>query len=121
MATFATPEGTRRYAQRFAGSAAPGHFREQQGLLLSSIGIGTYLGEPDACTDQAYTEAAIAAVTGGINVIDSAINYRFQRSERSIGAALKKLAELGYGRDELVLCTKGGFLKIGRASCRERV
>jgi len=110
MATFATPEGTRRYAQRFAGSAAPGHFREQQGLLLSSIGIGTYLGEPDARTDQAYTEAAIAAVTGGINVIDSAINYRFQRSERSIGAALKKLAELGYGRDELVLCTKGGFL-----------
>src|SRR5712691_12367858 len=110
MPTFATPEGTRRYAQRFAGLAAPGHFREQQGLLLSSIGIGTYLGEPDTRTDQAYTDAAIAAVTGGINVIDSAINYRFQRSERSIGAALKKLAELGYGRDELVLCTKGGFL-----------
>src|SRR5437879_9440302 len=87
MATFATPEGTRRYAQRFAGSAVPGHFREQQRLLLSSIGIGTYLGEPDARTDQAYTDAAIAAVTGGINVIDSAINYRFQRSERSIGAA----------------------------------
>lgn len=110
MPTFATPEGTRRYTRRFAGRAAQGHFREQQGLLLSSIGLGTYLGEPDARTDQAYTDAVIAAVTGGINFIDSAINYRFQRSERSIGAALKKLAELGYGRDELVLCTKGGFL-----------
>jgi len=110
MPTFATPEGTRRYARRFAGHVAQGHFREQQGLLLSSIGIGTYLGEPDERTDRAYTDAVIAAVTGGFNVVDSAINYRFQRSERSIGAAFKKLAELGYGREELVLCTKGGFL-----------
>ena len=113
MPAFATSEGTRRYAQRFAGRAAEGHFREQPGsgeLVLSSIGIGTYLGNPDTRTDQAYTEAIVAAVTGGINVIDSAINYRFQRSERSIGAALEKLAELGYQRDELILCTKGGYL-----------
>ncbi len=110
MSTFATPEGTRRYAQRFAGRAAPGHFREQQGLLLSSLGIGTYLGNHDARTDQAYTNAVAAAVAGGINVIDSAINYRFQRSERSIGAALRKLAEMGFQRDELLLCTKGGYL-----------
>lgn len=110
MPSFATTEGTRRYAERFAGRVAGGHFREQQGLLLSSLGIGTYLGNPDARTDQAYTDAVIAAVQGGINVIDCAINYRLQRSERSIGAALKKLAELGYGRDELILCTKGGYL-----------
>ena len=113
MPSFATPEGTRRYAERFAERAAGGHFREQPaagGLILSSIGIGTYLGEPDAQTDQAYTDAVVAAVQGGINVIDSAINYRFQRSERSIGAALKKLAELGYTRDEIILCTKGGYI-----------
>lgn len=118
MARSATPEGTRRYAARFSGRAAEEHFRpspaletgEQHGLLLSSIGIGTYLGNPDAETDQAYTDAVIAAVEGGINVIDSAINYRFQRSERSIRAALEKLAQLGYPRDELVLCTKGGYL-----------
>ena len=46
----------------------------------------------------------------GGNVIDSAINYRFQRSERSVGAALKKLADKGIGRQELVVATKGGFL-----------
>ncbi len=109
---FATPEGTRRYARRFAGHAAEGHFRESPaaGLLLSSLGIGTYLGDPDARTDQGYADAVVAAVAGGINFIDSAINYRFQRSERSIGAALKKLAELGYQRDELIVCTKGGYL-----------
>ncbi len=113
MPLCATPEGTRRYAQRFAGRAAAGHFRElpgATGLLLSSLGIGTYLGDADTRTDQGYTDAVVAAVTAGVNVIDSAINYRFQRSERSIRAALHQLAQLGYERDEIVLCTKGGFL-----------
>lgn len=107
----ATPQGTLRYAARFQGRSAAGHFREAPGgLVLSSIGIGTYLGEPDAATDKAYTESVAAAVEGGINVVDSAINYRFQRSERSVGAALKALAAKGFSREEVVLCTKAGFL-----------
>jgi aryl-alcohol dehydrogenase-like predicted oxidoreductase len=107
----ATPQGTLRYAARFHGNTAAGHFREiPGGLVMSSIGIGTYLGEPDEPTDRGYTDCVIAAVEGGFNVIDTAINYRFQRSERSIGAALKHLALKGYGRDEIVLCTKAGFL-----------
>ena len=110
MTTFATSESTAKYAARFAGRAAAGHFREQQSLWLSSIGMGTYLGEPDARTDQAYTDAIVAAVEAGVNVIDSAINYRFQRSERSVGAALEELSRRGFAREELVLCTKGGFL-----------
>src|SRR5229473_1725953 len=110
MTTFATSESTTKYAARFAGRAAKGHFREQQGLLLSSLGAGTYLGEADARTDQAYTEAIVAAVEAGVNVIDSAINYRFQRSERSVGAALEELSRRGFAREELVICTKGGFL-----------
>jgi aryl-alcohol dehydrogenase-like predicted oxidoreductase len=111
IAGSATAQGTLRYAARFQGRSAPGHFREiPGGLVLSSIGIGTYLGEPDEQTDKGYTVAVIAAVEGGINVIDSAINYRFQRSERSIGAALRALASKGYSRDEVVLCTKAGFL-----------
>jgi aryl-alcohol dehydrogenase-like predicted oxidoreductase len=88
MTTFATPDGTKKYVARFAGRAAEGHFREQQGVWLSSLGIGTYLGEPDARTDKGYTDAIVEAVESGANVIDSAINYRFQRSERSVGAAL---------------------------------
>src|SRR5215475_9161530 len=110
MSKAATKEGTTRYAQRFAGRAAEGHFRETQRLMLSSLGIGTYLGPPDAKTDEGYTAAVVAAVENGINVIDSAINYRFQRSERSIGAALTQLAAMGISRDEIVLCTKGGYL-----------
>jgi aryl-alcohol dehydrogenase-like predicted oxidoreductase len=110
IAGLATAPGTLRYAARFQGRSAAGHFREVSGKVLSSIGIGTYLGEPDAATDKGYTEAVVAAVEGGVNVIDSAINYRFQRSERSVGAALRELVAKGYSRDELVLCTKAGFL-----------
>lgn len=110
MTANAAPLNTAAYARRFASRAAAGHFREAQRLTLSSLGIGTYLGPPDAKTDAAYTAAVVAAVESGINLIDTAINYRFQRSERSIGAALQQLAPKGISRDELVLCTKAGYL-----------
>jgi aryl-alcohol dehydrogenase-like predicted oxidoreductase len=110
MTTHATPASTRQYAKRLAAKAAEGHFREAHGLVFSSLGIGTYLGQPDAKTDGGYTAAVVAAAEGGINVIDTAINYRLQRSERSIGAAIKQLADKGIARKELILCTKGGYL-----------
>jgi aryl-alcohol dehydrogenase-like predicted oxidoreductase len=106
----ATPVGTSHYADRFAAGAARNHFRRQQGLTLSSIGIGTYLGNADEATDLSYANAVARAVTRGVNVIDTAANYRFQRSERSIGRALKTLAAAGFAREELVICTKGGYL-----------
>ena len=50
MSALATPEGTKRFAERFAGRIGEGHFRERRGILLSSLGVGTYLGQPDAAT-----------------------------------------------------------------------
>jgi aryl-alcohol dehydrogenase-like predicted oxidoreductase len=110
MSHGATKEGTTKYADKFQGVAGDGHFRVAQGLVLSSLGIGTYLGQPNDTTDSSYTAAIVAAVQAGINVIDSAINYRLQRSERNIGAALKVLANKEFSRDEIVVCTKAGFL-----------
>lgn len=110
MTKSASKEGTTRYAQRFAGRASEGHFRESHRLVLSSIGIGTYLGQPDTRTDEGYAAAIVTAVENGINVIDAAINYRFQRSERSIGTALQQLAAKGFERGEIIVCTKGGYL-----------
>lgn len=49
--------------------------------------------------------------TGGINVIDTAINYRYMKSERVVGAALRFLLEKEkIGREELFVCTKGGYI-----------
>ncbi|MGH9933149.1 MAG: aldo/keto reductase [Pyrinomonadaceae bacterium] len=116
---FATLEGTTRYRGRFKDIAAPGHFREQQNLCLSSIGIGTYLGNADDESDARYTATIARAVELGANVIDTAANYRFQRSERAIGKALRELAEKGFSRDELVICTKGGYLPFDGAPPRD--
>ncbi|HEU5130491.1 MAG TPA: aldo/keto reductase [Pyrinomonadaceae bacterium] len=117
--TCATPEGTALYRERFADRLAPNHFRDQHGLVLSSIGIGTYLGNADEATDQSYTRSVVRAVELGVNVIDTAANYRFQRSERSIGEALKILAnQHGIPRQELVICTKGGYLPFDGAPPR---
>ncbi|HEV7892019.1 MAG TPA: aldo/keto reductase [Pyrinomonadaceae bacterium] len=107
---FATAEGTARFRERFAGSAAGGHFRSEQGLWLSSIGIGTYLGGPDEETDRSYSDAIVRAVELGSNVIDTAANYRFQRSERSVGEALRRLTSTDFAREELLVCTKGGYI-----------
>jgi aryl-alcohol dehydrogenase-like predicted oxidoreductase len=108
---YATPEGTARYRERFKDVAAVNHFRLEQNLWLSSIGTGTYLGHWDDQTDESYKEAVSRAVELGANLIDTAANYRFQRSERAIGAALRHLTEEGgYARSELVVCTKGGYL-----------
>lgn len=106
----ATPQGTESYCRRFNGKIPLEHFRQSQGLWMSSIGIGTYLGNYDDATDRQYRQALVHAVASGSNVIDTAINYRCQRSERTIGTALKDLAGLGYGREEYVIATKGGFL-----------
>jgi aryl-alcohol dehydrogenase-like predicted oxidoreductase len=110
MSRGATKEGTGRYAEKLKGVAADGHFREAGDLTISSLGIGTYLGQPNDSTDASYTAAIVAAVESGINFIDTAINYRFQRSERNIGTALKILERKGISRDEVVICTKGGYL-----------
>ncbi len=114
----ATQLGTAHYRERFK-DAASGHFREAQNLLFSSIGIGTYLVNPDDETDRLYAEAVVRAVELGANVIDTAANYRFQRSELSIGAALIELGNRGFRRDEIIVCTKGGYLPFAGSPPRD--
>ncbi len=115
-----TLEGTARYRDRFKDQAAENHFRNEQQLWLSSIGIGTYLGNADDATDARYTESVVRAVELGANVIDTAANYRFQRSERSIGKALAALTNTkGFAREEILICTKGGYLPFDGAPPRD--
>ena len=111
LAGRATHDGTKRYAARFPSLLRAGHYRDLHTLAASSIGLGTYLGPEDSVTDTAYVEAIRLALLAGCNVIDSAINYRCQRSERNVGAALAGLVRDGsVARDEVILATKGGFI-----------
>ncbi|MCX6620014.1 MAG: aldo/keto reductase [Acidobacteria bacterium] len=112
----ATAEATAHYASRFADLGWNGFFRPSQGWTVSSLGIGTYLGGIDEGADAGYTEAIGAALDGGINFIDTSLNYRIQRSEKNIGAALKTRLEAGsVSRGEFVVATKAGYLVPGAA------
>ncbi|MCC7340357.1 MAG: aldo/keto reductase [Bryobacterales bacterium] len=110
----ATTGGTSDFANRFPTASGHGFFREANGWRISSLGLGSYLGGADEETDLAYFAAVIDAFRGGINLFDAAINYRDQRSERSIGSALRKLIRDGEARrEEFVVCSKAGFLTPG--------
>ncbi|PYN79845.1 MAG: aldo/keto reductase [Candidatus Rokuibacteriota bacterium] len=117
----ASVEGTRRYAERFTGRLAPGHFRELDGgAVLSTLGLGTYLGSEDGATDVLYQDAVLRALELGFNVIDTAVNYRHQRSERAIRTALATAISSGVvARDEVVVATKGGFIPFDGAVPRD--
>jgi aryl-alcohol dehydrogenase-like predicted oxidoreductase len=109
----ATPAGTRRYGERFTDRAAD-FFRPHAGLTLSSIGLGTYLGPADDATQRRRTEAIAAALRGGCNVIDTAINYGHMRSERAVGQAIRRVDADGIGRNEIIVTTKGGTISCER-------
>jgi aryl-alcohol dehydrogenase-like predicted oxidoreductase len=110
----ATPEGTKNYvknAVKNRGKPAD-HFRVFDNLYLSSIGMGTYLGKPDKKDDQSMENAVYDSIkSGGVNVVDTAINYRAMRSEKSIGRALLRLInDEIITRDQVFVSTKNGYI-----------
>ena len=113
MDGFATPDGTKKYMEYSIQNGKPAnHFRSFDGLYLSSIGMGTYLGEPNAKDDKAIEDAIYESVkSGSMNVIDTAINYRAMKSEKSVGRAIARLVnEDIISRDEIFVSTKNGYI-----------
>lgn len=105
----ATADGTMKF--RGESEADDLNYVTFDGLTLSNVGVGTYLGDPDRSTDRAVTEAVKESVRAGINVIDTAINYRSQKAERAVGAAMGELVGEGVvSRDQLFISTKGGYV-----------
>lgn len=77
---------------------------------VSGIGIGTWMG---ACTpevDNQYIETIVHAASRGINVFDTAINYRHMKAERCVGRAVRMLVEAGFNRELFMVSSKGGYL-----------
>src|SRR3954452_11520487 len=109
LSGFAAPAGTQRFASRFPDELTAGFYRRAQELTVSTIGIGTYLGAMDDATDRAYTGAVRRALDRGVNLIDTSLNYRHERSERSVARGVAEWVQQGRGtRDEIVVCTKAG-------------
>jgi aryl-alcohol dehydrogenase-like predicted oxidoreductase len=76
-------------------------------MELSSLGLGTYLGQASDAVDAAYVEAGKAFFAAGGTVFDTAANYRNGRSERVLGALFK-----GLPRDGYFVSTKAGYIPM---------
>lgn len=76
----------------------------------SRIGVGTWMGDLSAETDRRYVETLVHAAARGLNVFDTAINYRHMKAERCVGAAVRRLVTLGIPREAVLVCSKGGYI-----------
>ena len=110
------PAAAAAFLERSA--VAPAQRRDFCGSKVSSIAMGTYLGNMDFPTDRLVTQAGLAAALAGVNFFDSAINYRGQRGERALADSLRQLFLTGrMRREEAFISTKGGFVPFdGEAS-----
>ena len=107
---YATPEGTQEFLKKHS-EVSQENYKKIHGLFLSNIGMGTYLGNPDNITDEQVKNAVKESIIAGINVIDTAINYRAQKAERSVGKAISELIEEGkISRDQIFISTKNGYI-----------
>jgi aryl-alcohol dehydrogenase-like predicted oxidoreductase len=112
----ATAAGTARYVARYATRFTDDYFHRLGPLGVGSIGLGTYLGECSDEDDARYEATVYAGFGAGCNVVDTAINYRCQRSERAVGRALARaLADGVVRRDEILVCSKGGYIALDGA------
>ena len=103
----ATREALWGYRNRFGDAFGRTYFRRFGPGVVSSVGIGTYLGEPTPAADAAARESIELALRSGLNHVDTAANYRCGRAERVVGEALRNAP---VDRDSVVVATKGGFL-----------
>jgi predicted aldo/keto reductase-like oxidoreductase len=116
---FATEEGTDAYYKRSQYEdlnleVHPDNFKTpfESNIKISSIGYGTYIGDPDDYTDYLmYDSIKTSVLSGGINHIDTAPNYRYMKSERTVGKIVTTLDnKYGIRRNQLFLSTKGGYI-----------
>ncbi|HEU5461788.1 MAG TPA: aldo/keto reductase [Nitrososphaeraceae archaeon] len=110
---FANNEGTKKFRDNAIKKGKSYlHFKEFDGLILSSIGMGTYLGDLSKKDDIDIENALYESVKShALNVIDTAINYRAMKSEKSIGRSITRLVnDRIISRDEIFVCTKNGYI-----------
>lgn len=109
----ATTAGTRRFTERAWAHVTDFGRPMPRRLTVSALGIGSYLGDCTDAEDERYRLSVREALSAGVNVIDTASNYRCQRSERAVGHAIVEAIAAGeVRRDELLVCTKGGYVAL---------
>ncbi|RXJ87866.1 aldo/keto reductase [Arcobacter sp. CECT 8985] len=111
--SYATPQSTYNFAKKF--SSYKDFYVKHNDLVFSRLGLGTFNKEPYKEENYVfhYIEGVKEAIKNGINLIDTASNYRYGQSEKEIAIALKELFnENKVTREELIICSKAGFIQL---------
>lgn len=105
---FATPDGTRSYFSARPAARRPSTLG-RTGLLVSTVGFGTYRVDESEPTHRTALRMALDA---GCNLIDTSANYTDGSSERAVGRALREWIADGRGRrEQVVVITKAGYVQ----------
>ncbi|MEI5908611.1 aldo/keto reductase [Bacillus spongiae] len=103
---YASLNGTKEYVTRFNQ-----FYRTTPMFYTSSIGLGTHLGDMNENDSALYCKGIEYGLRKGLNVIDTAINYRGMKSERDVGYVLTSLIERKLiKREDVVVSTKAGII-----------
>lgn len=110
----ASAHGTRAYAARFADTLPRGHFSDysEARMKLSSLGIGTFPGAASPAADAAGATLIAEGLLGGVNVIDTAVHYRYGRALGAVRAGLERALAAGLAREQVFVAVKGGFVLL---------
>ncbi len=111
---YASAAATQAYAKKQGRACAQGHYSDflETGILLSSIGIGTFPGLASDEIDGQIAGIVAQALQSGLNVIDTATHYRYGRSPRAVGCGVREAVAAGVPREAMFLVSKGGFLRF---------
>ncbi len=114
IAGSATRSGTHAYAASFGGRCGEGHYSDflNEHLKLSSLGLGTYPGAASDAADEEIARIVERALAGGINVIDTAVHYRYGRALAAIREGLARARAVGVAREQVFVAVKGGFVLL---------
>ena len=103
----ATRQATWAYRERFGDAYGRTYFRRFGPGVVSSVGMGTRRGDLTPAVDGRYRAALVEGFESGANLVDTAPDYRCGRSERVVGAALRRA---DVDREAVAVATKGGVV-----------
>lgn len=95
----------------------------EEELLITTLGVGTHSGSSSSETDLQMFNGVVDSgkffyvnnklvISKTVNNIDTSLSFRFMKSERVVGSALKFLQDYKqFERNEVFLSSKGGFIQ----------
>jgi len=114
----ATRDATWDYRDAHDERFARAYWRLFGDAVVGSVGVGTRAGPATDDADDRYRRALVDALESGVNVVDTAPEFRAGRSERAVGDAL---AAADVDREAVVVVTKGGVVGAGETDPATRL